>query len=222
MMLAHADLTQQLCMQNYDVMEWIIESPDLFAQYVEELLTQIAGQDGGFVLSQDDKELVMAKAVEMIVNPLTVDVNEKKILNKVYSELANLANGEEMYLRTREVLGLLHQYFGELEYHYTNTVTVEDEFDLQGLLKALGVKVEVASGDYFEKLIQYIKLLNDVLNKKLVILVNIRSYLSLEKVAQLVEFAKYNEINLLLIESMQREFTDVTKKFIIDADGCEI
>lgn len=222
MTLAHPDLTRQLSTQEYEVAEWIIESPDSFSRYIEEMQRQIEGQDGGFVLSFNDKEVSIPKHVEMIINPLMVDVNDKKILARIYSELVNLANGEEMYLKTREMVALLQQYFLELEYHYDSMLVTDDEFDLQGMFKTLGVKVETSSANCFEKILQYLKLVSGILSKKLIILVNIRSYLSPEKMEHLIQFAQYNEIQLLLIESMQRTFTDVTKKFIIDIDGCEI
>ncbi len=222
MILVHPELHMQLDMHYYCAAEWIIESPDLFSKYLEELESQIAGECGSFVLSDDDKEIVLAKNAEIIVNPLFIDINDKKIISKIYSELVQIANNEEMYLKTQEILSTLQNYFLEVESQYSNTLITDESIDLAGLFKIMGVKVEYDSLNYFERLIQYIKLQNDVLKKNFIILVNTRSYFSYEKINQLLQFMNYNEINLLLIESFQRDFTDQTRKYIIDSDGCEI
>lgn len=222
MILAHPSINFQLCINNLDITEWIIESPELFTKYLYELCTQIGGAEGGFVLSEADKEMDIAKVVEVITNPLTIDINDKKILSKIYSELQRLANDETMYLKTREIIANLQEYFYELEHNYETTLLIEDDIELPALFKVLGVKVENESLSYFEKLIQYIKLQKNILNKKLIVLVNIRSFLSNEQLEQLFLFVRHNEIKLLLYESMQRDFTESTKKYIIDIDQCEI
>lgn len=222
MILAHADINEPICMKEYQVAEWIIESPELFAQYLGELLNQSSGKEGNFVLSDGNKEILLSKSVEIIVDPLSVNINDKKIISKVYSELLEIANDESMFLRTREVIGILQQYFMDLEYNYGTTLMMDDDIELQGLFKILGIKVESENLTLLEKLTQYIALQRNLLNKKLIIFVNLRSYLTTNQLDDLFEYAKYNEINLLLIESFQRDFTKTTKKYIIDIDQCEI
>ena len=205
-----------------EISEWIIEAPELFSKYLETLLNQTKGFDGQFVLSNKNKELDISKNIEIILNPLTIDINDKKILGKIYGELHTLANDETMYLKTREVMGILQQYFYELEQNYNTTLVIEGDIELKELLKAMNVRIEEQSLDYFERFIQYIKLQAEVLKKKLIILVNIRSYLSHKQLEQLFQYTKYNEIPILMIESIQRDFTNETNKFIIDIDKCEI
>lgn len=222
MILVHPDLEKQIYIENSSITEWIIESPDLFSKYLEELYNQVNGGDGVFVLSNANKEISLSKSIDIIFNPLAIDLNDKKIINKVYNDLQIIANDERMYLRTREVIGILQQYFFELEQHHNTSLVIEDDIDLSTLFKTLGIKVEKGSLDYFEQLIKYIKIQTEILNKKLIVLVNIRSFLSIEKLEQLFQYVKYNEIHLLLIESIQRDFTNLTNKFIIDIDKCEI
>lgn len=222
MILVHPEFNKQICINNFEITEWIIESPELFSKYLKELLNQSKGQEGSFVLSNQEREFDFSKSIEIIMNPLEIDINDKKIQSKIYGELLTLANDETMYLKTRELVGLLQQYFYDLEQHYNTTLVIEDNIELKELFKTIGVRVEEESLDDFERLIQYIKLQVELLKKKLIIFVNIRSYFSNEKLEHLFEFTKYNEINILLIESIQRDFTNQTNKFIIDIDKCEI
>lgn len=80
----------------------------------------------------------------------------------------------------------------------------------------------MCDGDFFERLIQYIKLSAEIMQKKLVVLVNIRSYISDKQLEQLIETAAYNYIPILLIENCQKDFSKQLLRYIIDVDGCEI
>ena len=60
------------------------------------------------------------------------------------------------------------------------------------------------------------------MRKKVVILVNIRSYINDDQLAQLIENARYKEIALLFIESMERKLPEGVWRYIIDDDQCEI
>ena len=75
MKLVSSELSYAVLSDKYQVTEWVIESPDLFAQYVQELACQCNGEDGNFVLSQGDKIVEMAKYMEVVFNPLGVDIN---------------------------------------------------------------------------------------------------------------------------------------------------
>lgn len=50
--------------------EWIIESPELFLKYVEQLQKQNQGEEGNFVLSKADTELNMKRDVELDINTI--------------------------------------------------------------------------------------------------------------------------------------------------------
>lgn len=65
-------------------------------------------------------------------------------------------------------------------------------------------------------------MLAELLRKKVVVFVNIRSYINDEQLEQLIKTAKYNEIAVLLIENHQKGFSKETIRYIIDRDGCEI
>ena len=52
MKLVHFELSGVLLDDKTNFTEWIIESPDLFSEYVIELHSQIEGAEGRFVLSE--------------------------------------------------------------------------------------------------------------------------------------------------------------------------
>lgn len=222
MIIAHPDLNYKIEINCHHISEWIIESPELFSSYLSELEAQTNGAEGNFVLSENEKTLNLSKCATIIFNPIGLSANDKKVISKVYGELQEIAIGEKCYIKTKEIISLLQQYLLELEYNFDLNLSINDDIDLQGLFKLFGIKVAEESPSLFEQLLQYIKIQNIVLGKKLVILVNARSFFIEEQLSELFLYTRYNEIGLLLIESFQRDFTNATKKYIIDKDKCEI
>lgn len=92
MKFVHSDLSADILNDKNVFTEWILESPELYAKYLQELFSQQNGEEGQFVLSHKEKELNIAKSVEVIVNPFNVEINGRKILNKLYTELEQLSN----------------------------------------------------------------------------------------------------------------------------------
>ena len=103
MKLVHPEMDYALLGNENVCMEWIIENPQTFSSYVQEIRQQCNGEEGKFVLSHGDKELNFAKSVELIFDLLSVDCNDKRILTKLYTQLEQLAYGEQFFVQTQEL-----------------------------------------------------------------------------------------------------------------------
>lgn len=203
--------------------EWIIELPELFSKYVQELFGQINGSEGNFILSSDEKEMDISKTMEIIINPLSININDKKVINKLYSELSQTAFDSENYLYTQSILADIQKYCLCLEQSSNYMLEMDSEIDITALFKALNIKLEIFADNFFEMINQYIKIVAELLKKKIVVFINVSSYLSKKQLEELLKNAAYNEIVLLLIENHQKDyFLKDTRCIIIDKDGCEI
>lgn len=222
MKLVCADWERQILLDSQRITEWIVESPVLFSQIVQQLQQQINGGSGKFVLSDSEKELNISKCAEMIVNPFAIDFNDKKIQKKLYAELLEISKREELYLTTQGIFNSLNNYFLQLESISGYELETDMEVDMLALFKAMGIQVQSYAADFFETLVQYIKVMADLMQKKLIIFVNIRSYLNDFQIEQVSEIAVYNEIAILFVENIQRDFSKQRRCYIIDKDGCEI
>ena len=222
MRLIHFELSGEILSDKVGFTEWIIESPDIFSEYVLELSDQIAGSEGRFVLSEKDKELDLAKKADVIFNPLTVDVNSRKILSKLYLELSNLSNGEQMYIKTVELLRHLQEYMLDLEQCTEYILEFDQEIDISALLKAVNIRYETKDMDFQERLIQYMKILAAMAGIKVFIFVNLRSYLTDHQMQEVIKEMKYQDVKGLFIESQQKDCIEGVNQYIIDIDRCEI
>lgn len=222
MKLVHFDLTEAILDETANFTEWILESPEIFSEYVQELNNQISGEEGRFVLSENEKELDLEKKAELIINPFGVDVNSRKILNKLYTELSELSKAEQMYTKTVELCQNIQEYMFELEQCTDYILEFDHELDVIALLKAMNIHYENKEVDQLERLIQYIKILSSVAGTRLFIFVNIRSYLSENQMQEIVKELCYQEVYALFIENQQRSCMKGGRQYIIDKDRCEI
>lgn len=222
MKLAHVDTERVIELDCRKAVEWIIESPAFFQRYVQLLNYQAEGRDGEFVLSDGDVILDISKCAEVIMNPFTLDFEDRRIQKKLYTGLQKTAYGEEMFLETQKITAALQGYIFQLENVCGYDIEIDTAVDIQMLFKALGVRLEGGEYNFSEKIAQYMKIMAELMGKKLLVFVNIRSYLEDEQIQELMKNAVYNEISLLFIENVQRDFAGMKNYYIIDKDGCEI
>lgn len=221
MKLTHTELEKQLVFETGKAVEWIIESPASFSKYVRDLYEIMQDNEGKFTLSDEDEIIDFQKYAELIIDPFLLDFHNRQIQKKLYAELQNLAVGSEFYLQTQELKSQFLKYFIDLEYASGYDLEIADEIDLPAIFKAVGIQLDGGNEEtLFERIAIYIKIMAELLKKKLVILVNSRSYLTSDQIDQIAELYMYSEVGLLLIENVQRDFSKKRNYCIIDCDEC--
>lgn len=222
MKLVHPEMPYALLSNEAVCAEWIIENANDFSSYIQEMMKQCRGEEGRFVLSQGEKELDFVKGVEVIFDLFSADCNDRRILNKMYAQLEQLAYGEQFFVQTQELAQRLQSYVMNLEQETEYILNVEQSMDFAAIMKALGVKFETLEVTFFERLIRYMKLMASVLKKRLFVLVNARSFLSNEQLEMLMEELKYQDWKILFLESCARDCIPGVPRCIMDKDHCII
>lgn len=221
MKLTHTELEKQLVFETGKAVEWIIESPASFSKYVRDLYEIMQDNEGKFTLSDEDEIIDFQKYAELIIDPFLLDFHNRQIQKKLYAELQKLAVGSEFYLQTQELKSQIQKYFIDLEYASGYDLEIADEIDLSAIFKVVGIQLDGGNEEtLFERIAIYIKIMAELLKKKLVILVNSRSYLTSDQIDQIAELCMYSEVGLLLIENVQRDFSKKRNYCIIDCDEC--
>lgn len=223
MKLVHPDIQMQIQIKLGTIAEMILENPNLFAACLSELYRQTQGEEGRFILSEDSNILKPGTYAECIINPYDLNVNKKKILTRVYAAIKNEVQDTDLYLEYEELLRNLHQFAEKVTEHMDIPLEYDSVSDAGILLKLLNFNI--ASEDtpqMVERLIDYIKILSEYTEIKLIILVNIKSYISCENMKHLQKICAYLKMALLLVENTEGYRIDGSLKYIIDSDGCEI
>ncbi len=222
MKLAHPDLSGQILLSAAQATEWVIESPNIFTAVLQELNQQVQGAEGRFILSEGDKMLRLDKTAEILWNPFSVNINDRKVLNRLYAQLRERSISEELYVQTQALASAIQTYLGELEDQCTYMLRWDQEMDVVNLFKSMGVRLEDCSENYLENIEQFLRIAPDLLQLRLLILVNFNSYLTEDQKTQIQKVAQYQEVALLFLENKQRPFLNGERWYIIDEDGCEI
>ena len=83
MKLVNARLGLELEFLENQVLNLTIESPERFSEVVYNLSKQVEGEEGEFILSNAEKELLLEKKAVVIANPLGVTCDEKRIVSQI-------------------------------------------------------------------------------------------------------------------------------------------
>ena len=68
-----------------------IENREYLSAFLQNLYNQSQGIEGNIILSEGEKILPLSKAAEIVWNPFSIDINNKKILGKLFQELKNIS-----------------------------------------------------------------------------------------------------------------------------------
>lgn len=198
-----------------------IESSSLFLEITEMLWKQCETGEGEFVLSEAYKEKRLDKEAEVIVNPFHLDLNNRKILTKLYQELKESALGTRLE-ETLKLENHLEQYIIGLCDDVDYPLTYKSEMDIIALLKMFEVKLDETDTDVIERLVQYVKLMHAVLKIQLFVFINFKDFFSEDVLEELYKTLLYEKIGLLLVERHESHSINKERLTIIDKDACVI
>lgn len=199
----------------------VIENPLVMSEVIRNISRQVNGEDGEWILSEQDKIFSVEKSGIFLDNPLMVNSNEKRILTRLYKELSEQANTlmYEDYTRINSyIVSFLERLLDTVPYH----LDMEVDMDLTGILKLYGVKIESEGVSVLEALLDYLRALSCICNIRVAFILNVKQFLTLEEVRQLYEFCFYEKMYLINLEGQKNYNLEQEKCVIIDKDLCII
>ncbi len=199
----------------------VVEKPEIFSEFLQELIWQLEGNEGELILSEADKILPIAKNVILISNPLMVDCNEKKIIMKLYKELSDNARNlmyEKCSELNSQIVGFLDEILNTVPYH----LEADIDMDVATLLKNYNVQIATAGTQPIERLIDYLRANSLICGIRIFIALNLKQFFSQEELRQLYEFCFYEKIHLICMEGIKSDTLKNEKCVIIDKDLCII
>lgn len=200
----------------------VIEDTKYFTQFLKAFIEALNKQNEEFELIEDLKKLDISKYTEIIFDLFNIEANSANILKKLYAELISDINSEEMYSKMTNMESCLVNVIDDLIYRSRFSLKME-EINYQELFKAAGIQFDYDKTSIVERLIEYMKITSELLDKKLFILVNLDSFLSGNDLLELIKFLSYNEIKVLALQNnITRKVIPCENLRIIDKDLCEI
>lgn len=191
----------------------VVEDVRIFATIVRDLYNF----DESSELKLYDQQFKSLKASDLLVitDILGFDVNAKPVLKLIYQDLEIQLNEKpEVKSMIDKLTATISELIGyELLDHELDLE--QDEITVQELFKALGVQIETSSDTIFEKVFEILQIFKYLSKKKMLVFVNVASYLTLEELQSIQEFSELQDLKIIFLE---RYKTPGFPQYILDTD----
>lgn len=204
------------------VLTLVIENQQVFYNLIMDIQNQLEGNSGQFILSEDFTPLELRRNAELITQLVPFTVNQKDLISKLYALLKKKSVDEKMYFSTQKLISEVSDYLYKLTEDENMELTNTVPEDVSGILKAFEVRFDDNGKSLSEKLLEYAITSNELKGKKLLITVNLRSYLNDKDTEHLFQSILLKKINLICIESFEHSRIQYEEILIIDKDMCVI
>lgn len=215
---------RQIVLEDNLIHTIVFENKKYYRENILELIRQHKGYEGRFILSNNNKELSFDKNSYFISDLFNIDINNKKIITKIYGELLKVVTDD--IAEYNKITSYIREYFETLVFNNNLDLEYNDEIEANSLLKLGDFKIQFEESDYLEKLIKFLKVLVELCNIKIIFVVGLCRVFSVEEVEKIYKEVCLNKINIINIES---EYQNIKKSdcynelvYIFDQDNCEI
>lgn len=195
-----------------------IEDAKCYTHIIDILNQKINGYENNeiFLLDENEEEMRIDKNIYMIFDLFNIEYNSKKLLNRIYDVISeNIQNSQE--LKMEQLIIKLRNYLIEEINELPFEFVMKSEISIQELLKIFDLKIDNIN---YTNVIERIELLIDLFSTleitKILVIPNLKMYLSEEELIELYKYSLYNNINLLIIERNIRNKLKYEKVLAID------
>lgn len=202
----------------------VFENKKYYRENIIELINQYKGNEGSFILSSDNKEISFDKNSYIITDIFNIDINNKKVLSKIYSSL--LKEIVEDISSYNELSTNIRVYFEKLIFNSSLEIEQGEEIDMSSLLKLGDFKIHVENDDILEKFLKFLKVLSELCSYKIIFVVGLHTVFTQDEIIEIYKEVCLNKINIINIEYQQ--FNNLSNEnykeivYIFDGDNCEI
>lgn len=202
----------------------IIENPLIMRDYVSELLSQIDGGEGDFILSEDNEEISIPAKMASITSPISFSIEDKRIQTRLNSQLKSFIVSSEMYVETNGIISAIAEYGSNVVDKFYLPISFKEP-ESEALIKMLGFFPEYEYENKLDKILEYMNLMNSFCGIGCFVLIGMSWFFSEQELSVFFEEIKSLKHSLMLIENKpfrEKSVNTKLKQVIIDSDGCEI
>lgn len=221
MKLKHFELENIIDFDKSKIYSLQFEDTKYLFKMVNELVSQVGGGDGEFVLSENLKTLKIDKSIFVFTDYFNIDFNTKQVLNVVVRRLSELSVNSEYKSDFMAIKQKVNDYLKELLFDFDLPV-IYDEFDEDALLKAINVHLNYSKKSLLEMILDYMEVLFQNLKISVFVFVNLKPLLNANEYELLCKHTLYNDIKVIFIDSIDKDLHYNGEISIeIDEDKCE-
>lgn len=190
-----------------------VEDTKVFA-HLTKLFYQYDGESELRLFNDQQKSIKPAEMM-LITDVLGYDINSAATLKLIYADLELQLNEKpEVKSMIDKLTSTISELIGyELLEHELDLEC--DEITVTELFKALGIKIETKSDTIFEKLLEIIQVFKNLTKKKLLVFINVCSYLTKEELTELKSYILLYNTRVLFLEPRN---VFGFKQYVLDED----
>ena len=196
-----------------------VENKNYFYRIINELNLISNGDEISNIdfFDRDGKEINLSNKINLIIDYFNIDFNSKKILNSLYKSIKDNID-EEIKLKLNSNYKKFCELISKTLTGYDFPLVINEEFDLDNIFKLLKISIN-DKNNLLDNLLLLIDIENLFKVNQLLVLVNLKSYLSNNELVEFYKYSIYNEIKVILIDSQCYGATIKNeKKLIIDSN----
>lgn len=217
---AYNDLFDQAINLSEDqILSIVIENRLAFRKIVENIFRKKAGEDTDVFISENFEEINF-KNIDMIYNVFSLSLNGKNFINALLTKIDKMVYEEEFSVDSMEITSQLEKLFIRISENLDYEIEFSENISFKDLAKICDVHFEEKSLSLLETVMKYTQLSIELLNTKVFIFINLKSFFSKEEVDFLYEFFIYNKIPVIIIQSDMCFKNQNEHLIIIDDDLC--
>ena len=221
MKLVHLDYAIEIILEENKVQTLVVESPSAFRKLLWEL--ESSGDECRWVLSDEGSILPMEKKLEVIINPYSLDTNQRKFITQLYNLIEDDILETGILSKWNGLTGTIIDFMDNVSDVNSYEVVYNDDVNIKDFLKLLNVRFDNDKSSMIENIMEYVLLARQIFKIEIFAFVNLKSYLEKVEINLLLEKLLYEKIHVVLFESMDREaLCDNEDVIIMDCDYCVI
>lgn len=221
MKLAHSDIREVLEIQEGEIYSVVVENPRFFYEIVKELKLQIDGSDGRWVLSENEKPLMLKNRCELIFDYIDFKANKKTLISKIVGNLAEIALDNQHIDSTTELLSQIERHI----YCLAEQIDIDlfcDDFTIQQIIKTTGISVALEGENLVEIIYSYMRVVREILGDRLFVFINLKTFVSEKDLVAFCETVRCHDYKVVFFDNKIYDLPIEEKHLIIDNDLCEI
>ncbi len=188
-----------------------------FYQFLKDI-NNLNDQDN--ILFFDNNEPInMDNKIFIIYNFINFDFNTKKITANILNIINN--NMDE---KDKDKINNLYNKLKDIYTHLLDNIDInleiQEEFKIEDISKLMKPKINTKN-NLLENILLLIDIESELNLDKLVVFVNLKSYLENEELIELYKYSLYKDIKILLVDNHNYSTNNIEKKLQIDEDLIE-
>lgn len=220
MKVVHPKINSRIEISDQQISVLVIEAPGFLYELLTDIKRQMNNFDGDTVLSIHDEPVSFHKYVELVTDPLAVEMNNRAIIKKIVTALEKCGQNDVYYERTQKLMAEIEVYIADLSLNFDADIACHD-ISFQQILKAAELTVTDEYDRLVDKIYAYMELVREFEGDKLFIFVNLSSYIDRKQLQEFADTVTGHSFQVLLIDNRDFERLENENRLIVDCDLCE-